>query len=226
MPSRCAACGRNGAALCPACRAQIPHLNPRCPLCGQPCVLGRFCSACRTEAEEYHFDGVFSYGAYEKTALKPAIRALKYQGVRIIGLMLGKMLGRQLLSQWRQAPDEIKTDGQTPLLLPIPLHPRRERERGYNQAFLIAQGVAASTAWPLARTLKRLSYQAPSAKMTYAARLKQKKYFTCQGQDLKGQTIILIDDIFTTGATAQAAAETLKQAGARYVFVATMAQSG
>ncbi len=226
LPSRCAACGQSGPVFCPACRAHIPRLEPRCPLCGQISRLGLFCSNCRPATEKYQFDGVFAYGVYEKTALKPAIRALKYQGVQIIGPMLGKMLGRQLSSQWQQGQDQIKTDGQPPLIIPVPLHPRRQRERGYNQAVLIAQGVSALTAWPLVQNLKRLSYQAPSAKMTYAARLKQKKYFLYQGPDLNGRTIILIDDIFTTGATAQAAAVSLKQAGARYVFVAVAAQSG
>lgn len=226
MPSRCAACVRSGSVFCPACRAHIPRLEPRCPLCGQISRLGLFCSNCRPTAEKYQFDGILAYGLYEKTALKPAIRALKYQGVRAIGPMLGKMLGRQLLSQWQQGQDKIKTNGEEPLIIPVPLHPRRQRERGYNQALLIAQGVATMTAWPLASGLKRLSYQAPSAKMTYSARLKQKKYFLYQGPDLSGRTIILIDDIFTTGATAQAAAGVLKQAGARYVIVAVAAQSG
>lgn len=223
LPSHCAVCGKNGPVLCPGCRARIPKLKPACPACGQKNVLGLFCPACKLKHTHYHFDGVFAYGAYEKSGLKPALSALKYQGAQTIGLMLGKMLGKQLAIGWRKIPTFLAT--QTPIIIPMPLHARRHRERGYNQALLIAQGVAATTGWPINTNLKRLSYQSPSAQATYQARAKQKKLFYCAPTDFNNKIAILVDDVFTTGATAQAASLALKQAGVKTILMATIAQS-
>lgn len=223
LPNRCAVCRRSGPTLCPACRARIPRLKIACPLCGKLSTLGLICDQCRTDT--FKFDGVISFGPYETSGLKPALQALKYQGVKDIGPKLGKMLGRILQAEWSKYSRSTNTS-LTPLIIPIPLHPRRERDRSYNQALLIAQGVEKISGWPLAaKSLTRHSYQAPSAGLTYDSRRIQKKIYSYHGENLTGRCIFLIDDIITTGATANIAALTLKEAGASLIIAATAAQT-
>ncbi len=81
------------------------------------------------------------------------------------------------------------------------------------------------TDWPISQKLKRLSYQAPSANNSYQKRLNQKKIFFYEPADLQDRTIFLVDDIVTTGATANHAAQALRQAGAKDIIVVSIAQS-
>ena len=222
FPSSCAVCRQPGKALCPACRVRIPRLSAVCPGCACKNALGLFCADCQ-KTQNYSFDGLFSYGAYENKILKSALRALKYQGAREIGLILGKMLGRQLAGSWTKAP--VSWLKQKPIIMPMPLHSRRQRERGFNQSLYIAQGISALSGWPIDQKMRRLTYQAPSAKLNYHDRQKQNKIFSYPDQLPPNQVIIIVDDIITTGATAQAAANALKEAGAKIVIVATVAKS-
>lgn len=220
FPGRCAVCHHAGPAICPACRASIKRLPISCPLCGRPSARGLICSAC-ADGNNLGFDGLIAYGSYEEAGLKTSLHALKFQGSIEIGHLLGKMLGRRLLSAWP------RDESARPILVPLPLHPRRERERGYNQALLIAAGVAAVTGWTLQDDiLKRTIYQAPSASLGYRHRQQQDKIFSYQGENLNKQTVILIDDIITTGETASAAAHVLRVGGAGTIIVATIARAG
>ena len=223
LPSQCAICGDKGPILCPTCRARLPRLIPHCPRCGGKSTLGLFCPSCLDIAKQYNFDGVISLSTYENSGLKPALHVLKYQGGQNIGVMLGKMLGRLLASHWRQTSTDISKT--IPIIIPLPLHPRRERERGYNQSLLIAHGIALVTGWPINQGLKRLSYQSPSARLNYSQRQKQAKFFVYQGTNITGKNVILVDDIITTGATVQATAKELKQTGAIKILIATVAKS-
>ncbi len=224
LPSQCAACGANGSVLCSACRAKVRSLSPVCPLCGRPSFLGFFCSSCQEQAQtQYAFRGIYAYGYYSDPILRAALRALKYQGVRSIGIILGKMWGRRIFSQAKKTKELFAL--RPPLLIPLPLHPRRQRARGFNQSLEITKGIAAITGWPISKDLKRLSYQAPSANSSYQARLKQQKIFFHQPTNLQDRTIFLVDDIVTTGATANHAAQALRQAGAKDIIIASIAQS-
>ncbi|PKM87627.1 hypothetical protein CVU83_02815 [Candidatus Falkowbacteria bacterium HGW-Falkowbacteria-2] len=218
FPGRCAACHQTGPAICPACRAKIKSLPIICPLCGQKeSPLGIICSKCDNP---YSFDGLIAYGSYEDSNLKAALHALKYQGAKEIGYLLGKMLGRRLLATWRHHR------GDTPILIPLPLHPRRLRERDYNQALLLTEGIATITKWPIQSVgLNRTRYQVPSARLGYRNRQQHDKIFAYKGDDLSNHIVILIDDVITTGETASAAALALKDGGTKTVIVATMARA-
>jgi ComF family protein len=227
FPENCITCKQAGSLFCPACRTSIKSSVSRCFFCGQKSTLGLVCKNCRQNNKDYPIDGIFYYGAYEQTYLKIALRALKFQGLRSLGLILGRMLGRKLSTEWQkyQLTNPIKKLA-NPLIIAIPLHRRRQHERGFNQSLLIAQGIVEICNWQINYNLKRLSYQKPSAKLKYSSRLQQKKIFKYSSIDnLQGQTIILVDDILTTGATAHAAALTLKQAGAGIIIMAVMAKS-
>ena len=223
LPESCLACRQTGQALCPACRALIKKIPERCPACGRGQKLGFFCSACAHLSNEVFFDGLIAYGDYQDRILARAIKAMKYQGVQKLGKTLGRMLGRRLIEHWRLS--SAKAPDNTPILMPIPLHPRRYRRRGFNQSLLIAAGISEKTGWPINEGLKRKSWQKPSAGLTYEQRRRQEKIFHYQGPSLQKQQIILVDDVVTTGATIQAASRTLKSAGAELVLAAVLAQS-
>jgi ComF family protein len=224
LPSHCLICHQAGPTLCPACRVKIKALPSHCPLCGKKSNLGFICSGCHRPENNLYFEAVFALGKYEQTNLKPILQALKYKGLRPLALIIGRMLGRHLAGEWHHY--SLKHPNDEVIIIAIPLHKKRLRERGFNQAQLLAQGVAEICPWPLDLKLKRLSHQKPSASLNYSARLKQKKIFVYQSDNsLTNKTIILIDDVFITGATANAAAHALKQAGAKKIIVAVVAKS-
>lgn len=228
FPEHCVICKQAGSLFCPACRIQVKSVSARCAVCGKKSNLGLTCKKCYRDNSDYPIDGVFAYGAYEHTHLKSVLKALKFQGLRQLGLILGRMLGRKLLERWhRYQLMQATASLPAPIIIALPLHRRRQRERGFNQSLLIAQGLAEICGWKIDYNLQRRSYQKPSAKLNYQLRLRQNKIFRYQkNANLQGQTIILVDDIFTTGATAFAAALALKQAGAGIIIVAVVAQSG
>ncbi len=222
LPTACATCGRSGTSFCPHCRAHILRKPRCCPLCGRNNQLGLFCVNCQTIAKNYAFSGIYAYGNYRQATLQTAIKACKDRGVKDIGYKLGKMLGRALKADWQQAPPAWQIT--TPHIIPIPLHPRRQRERGFNQSDLLAAGLSQASGWAWSKQLQRLKYRQTSSYLSDNRRQEQAPIFVCPKNALNGQTIILVDDIVSTGATAQAASIALKQAGANNILVAVMAQ--
>ncbi|MDD3285677.1 MAG: phosphoribosyltransferase family protein [Patescibacteria group bacterium] len=218
LPESCLNCRRPGPALCPACRAQIQKIPALCPACGRAQSLGLFCLNCRQTHQTVSFDGIFAYAYPSDSIMSKAIRVLKYQGAKSLGRSLGKMLGRRLAIAWTQAPEAIKQ--REVIIIPIPLHPRRQRARGFNQSQLIATGVSKTTGWLINEGLKRKSWRQPKASSSF-----RHEIFAYSGELLTGKNIILVDDTFATGTTAQAAAQALKTAGADTILVAVLSQS-
>ena len=112
------------------------------------------------------------------------------------------------------------------ILMPIPLHPRKERVRGFNQALLLAQDIRAHTSIPLdAHTLIRIASTPPQTTLSAQSRRENVEHiFSLRDQDkVRGKTIILVDDVKTTGATLEQAARVLKQAGAKEIWAITFA---
>lgn len=161
---------------------------------------------------------LFAWGYYGGP-LKRAIAALKYQNQRQLGPWLGELLAtawlapqRQQLTWCRQLPPAL-------VVVPIPLHADKWRERGFNQALLIAQGFCRQTQLPLrGEGLVRHRFTTPQFGLTDQERQHNLAGAFAIGSDLriKGQAkpqVLLLDDIFTTGATIAAATQILKQAG-------------
>jgi len=165
---------------------------------------GLLCRSCAKEPPA--FSEACHLGTYDGR-LAALIRGLKYEAHRQWGVALGQWLGEAL--QRRRVRFEC--------VVPVPLDAGRERERGYNQARLVAQGVAMQTGRPLVDALVRIRPTQPQAKLPQAERRKNVKgaFWARDPKKVRGRRIVIIDDVLTTGATAHEAAAALQRAGGR-----------
>jgi len=146
------------------------------------------------------------------------IRALKFHQQLGLARLLGEQLARRL------APETARPD----LIIPVPLHGARLRERGYNQALEIARPVARAFGVLLDfRSLVRVRATAPQTGMTVAARRKNLRgaFAWHAGSEMRNLRVALVDDVMTTGSTVQAAAKCLRAAGAREVEIWVIARA-
>jgi ComF family protein len=211
----------------PICReclhALQPLSGPMCEVCGRPFVSEEAglvarprCGYCRRGV--YHFDAARSYGAYDEAMVR-AITLLKYSGVVPLG-------------GWFAARREELVARELKLLLadvvvPVPLHPSRLHERGYNQAELIARPLARRLKLPCRTYLLVRTRPRPNKlKLTRHERWETVRgaYATREGTRVDNLRILLVDDVFTTGATLDACARALRTAGTARVLGLTVAR--
>ena len=218
FPRHCLGCRREGWLLCPDCSAGLPRLEPPyCPVCAQPGFAGRS-GRCRWCSETPPaVDGIRSPFLMEGI-VQEAIHALKYRGLRVLAPELGVLLSQYLESN--PLPAE--------LIVPVPLHRRRLRSRGYNQAALLAQELGKRSGLPVDDSLLVRSMDSPP--QVAAADREQRRSnvsgsFQCVAA-VPYRTILLIDDVATTGSTLSACAAALKDAGANQVWGLTLAREG
>lgn len=149
--------------------------------------------------------------------LRRAIHAFKYNYTRDLAVPLGEMLA----TFWRAFP--LPAD----VVVPVPLHPRRLRERGYNQSALLAVYLGECTGLPvLTESLHRIRHTRSQARLD-ARQRKQNVAgaFACLGDAVRGRSVLLVDDVCTTGATLEACSVALKEGGARSVWALTLARA-
>jgi competence protein ComFC len=215
FPRRCVGCGKMGDLLCASCCQKLPRLLPPfCQKCGKPESSGVLCPACW--GQQTDIDGIRSVFRFEGT-VRRAIHDLKYRNLKSIAACLATLMANYL----RDNP--VHGD----LLVPVPLHRRRLRERGYNQSSLLAEKLGKLTALPvLDGSLCRLKDSLPQARTTTVEERRRnvEKAFACQNGKLRGKTFILIDDVCTSGATLESCAAALKTAGAVSVWGLTLAR--
>ena len=168
------------------------------------------CALCRLGLNR--FDAAYSFGGYEGV-LRKLIHLFKYGKVRPLARPLGALLAAAL-------PREERFDAVTPM----PLHWLRHWRRGFNQAELLAREVSRRTGVPLIKPVRRRRATAPQAGMTNAQRRTNVAGAFAVRGDLTGLRLLLIDDVATTGATANACAAALKRAGAARVALLTLAR--
>lgn len=184
------------------------------------------CGQCRKG--EYKFALARSYGLYAGN-LRAVILQLKFQHRE----RLGKRLGELLVSVWR--PFEEPSEGETPVVVPVPLHLSRERERGFNQAALLARGLSRGLRqkWGRegprvdGRCLRRTRATLPQTGLSLQARRENVLgvFAVASAEDIRGRVVVLVDDVMTTGATLSACAGALKRAGALRVIALTLARA-
>ena len=211
LPPRCAGCGAITAEVdlfCPRCWPQVEFLSGGCQRCGQPleATEADTCGACHAGGSA--IDRMRAAVAYGDAARSIAIR-LKY------GRKTG--LARTMASYMRRQLGELSPDA---VLVPVPLHRGRLWQRGFNQAALIAAALARSTGAESDMALLRRIKATPKLKgMSPSERRRAVSgaFALRTGKEVKGRTIILVDDVFTTGSTAEACARVLKRKGAARV---------
>ncbi|MGB3534200.1 MAG: ComF family protein [Microcoleaceae cyanobacterium] len=207
-------------------------LKPNCPLCYRPAETC-FCSDCRKQLQDCQFPAglrwkndipVFIWGRYDG-ALKQAITKLKYHNSPEIAQPLGEQLGEAWLDTAESTLGQL-------VVVPIPMFAAKQKKRGFNQAELIARSFCKITGLPLkSQGLRRVRNTTAQFSLSSKERQKNLKSAFSLGRDFRQsrirRSVILVDDIFTSGATVKAAIKTLKRAKipvAGVVAVATTRQ--
>lgn len=222
LPPRCVICGKVETWLCDVCAQLLPVAHrPTCPRCGDAWDDVGLCARCR--AAPLHVAPITSVFLFQG-AVRDAIHALKYRG----GRHVVRPLAERMAAYWRDVG--LHSD----LLVPVPLHPEREMQRGYNQSALLAVALAPQVEVPVELTiLYRTRATASQTHLDRQARWDNvKDAFACSdapeqgyGHDLTGLRITIIDDVATTGATLDACAVALLAQGARSVSAFTLAHA-
>lgn len=209
-----AACTRNRG-LCDPCRAELPRLGHSCTLCALPLPnpVDTLCAQCLQQPPPFAASHACWFYAYPVAQL---IQRFKFQQDLAAGRTLADAAAAALL------PSTARPD----ILVPVPMHWRRQFARGYNQAHLIAQIFADEWRIPLApRLLRKRTPTGTQAQLKRRARLQNLGGTFAAGPQVKGLHIGLVDDVITTGATLEAAAKTLLNAGARQVSTYALART-
>ncbi|RLA88267.1 MAG: ComF family protein [Deltaproteobacteria bacterium] len=221
LPRFCLFCGapagpEPGAAICSECQSQIEWIHsPMCPCCGAPfhgAGPDHLCSPCQLHPPPYHRARAV---ALYNGPVAQAIKNLKYRRGLIYARLLKNWLATSLGLELAQAAD---------LILPVPLHSRRVRSRGFNQALILAQAFPDR---PLGRDLL-IRTRATKPQVGLSGKERQENvhraFAVKDPAAVAGKNILLIDDVFTSGATVRECAQVLLKAGAKQVEVLTVAR--
>jgi ComF family protein len=228
LPTSCSFCNGSVAEsrvpfFCFSCWSDFAVMSgPICPRCGRPFESpealshspDHLCGACRRQAPD--FDQALSAGIFEGP-LREAIHQFKYRPCR----SLGKPLARWMAGT-------IRVIQPIDLIVPIPLHSSRLRKRGFNQALLLAAELGKCTQLPLSfDNLVRIRPTRPQVELSGTERIKNVAgaFALNRPGAVLGRSILLIDDVFTTGATMNECARVLKKAGAAQVTAFTAARA-
>ena len=232
-PPRCAACGefmwdgplvRNPgpSPFCPDCFGAVRRIrSPRCPICGVPFSSwiedDHPCEDCLSKRPFYDASG--SPFVYEGPVME-AIHRLKYRSEGFLAESLGPLLSG-FVREWLREEKGL-------FVMPVPLHPKRLRERGFNQSLLLARHVAEDRGHRLDFfSLRRTKYTLPQSWLTREERKKNVRgAFQLIGrQAFKGTKVLLVDDVFTTGNTLNECARSLRRNGCAKVLCVTLARA-
>ena len=215
FPQWCLGCGREGDLICHPCRSTLPRvMPPLCPRCGKPQPSGILCPACVSWQSE--IDNIRSPFRFEGV-IRQAIHQLKYRNLRALAELLAEFLYDYLVAN--PIPGEV--------LVPVPLHQKRLRERGYNQSNLLSRELGKLANLPVVADCLIRQRHAPPQARTATLDERQNNVadaFTCRDKGLQDRQVLLIDDVTTSGATLDACAVALKASGATSVWGLTLAR--
>jgi len=224
-PPACALCGgktRAGEYLCDECEAKAPRIvAPFCQQCSGPfdgAISGAFTCANCAHRKIYFDAAVAVYRG--RGIVRQIIHTFKYD--RQVHL-------RHLVARWLCAAfDDDRLSGrQFDIVVPVPLHPTRQRERGFNQARLLADLLSLRISIPCRPLLKRIRYTTTQTALDRAERMENlhNAFRLRKNANVRGLRVLLIDDVLTTGSTLSECARVLKRAGAVSVYAATAARA-
>ncbi len=217
FPLRCVGCGRAGSLFCDACAQAVPPLpQPLCPHCGQPQASVLLCAPCRALAND-PITMARAAAAYS-SPLRPAIHALKYENQpRIAPLLARYLVAAFAHAEWQGVAIDA--------VAPVPLHAERLAARGFNQSELLAAEFCRRTGLPLATLwLQRHRDTRPQVGLNRHERSHNVHDSFVASAAVAHKRLLLIDDVYTTGATLRACAAAARAAGARDVYALTLAR--
>lgn len=220
FPPRCVFCGGMPSeafpelSSCTSCLESMPDPAACCRYCAYPLPdPDEPCPVCR--GQRFSFSGACAVGLYRGT-LKKNIHRFKYHGYKGLARPFGHLMAGQVRKSGWPRPD---------LVVPVPLHKKRFMERGYNQAWLLASVVAKELEVPLSSALVRSRYTPSQTSLGGSERRQNVRDVFCAAENVNVRgRVLLVDDILTTGATADSAAAALLAAGAAEVFLAVIAR--
>ena len=204
---------------CENCAGKLPYIKNLCPKCGNSMANGErgVCFECKTKNFEFEQAvSVFEYvGLIEK-----AVHNFKYNYVKPNFEPFGEYM-TETLAEWGIEPDIITY---------VPMLKKKQKQRGFNQAELLARYVAERSGMPCAGIVEKVKENLSQASLNYISRQENiKDCFAVRKEYrgiIRGATVLLIDDIFTTGATCNEVSKILKLAGVEKVYVLTLAHTG
>lgn len=220
FPLRCPVCDDIvtpfGEKICFGCMKKLRYITPpRCMRCGKKLDSEEkeYCRDCSNKSHGF----VRGRALYEYGSVAPGIYRFKYKNRREYADFFGEEMARYLGDFIR----ETAPDG----LVPVPLHKKRQRSRGFNQSYLLAEAIGRYTGIPVyGSLLKRVKNTVPLKRLNPEERQNNlKKAFIMVGNDVKLKTIMIIDDIYTTGSTVDEAAAVLMAGGVEKVYFLALA---
>lgn len=225
FPKRCPVCHKpvpyyeRNQGICKACIKRLPLIGDnRCYLCGRRLSHEEkeLCEECKKSRGMHHYTRGLALCSYDEV-MRESIYRFKYGGRQEYGKVYGEIMADCFTDFMRQAGVEA--------IIPVPLHPDRERKRGFNQAAVLAKALGSRSKIPVfenlvVRTVNTLPMKSLSGKKRQN---NLKKAFKIVQNDVKLNITIIIDDIYTTGSTIDAIAEVLRNAGCSRVYFLTLA---
>jgi ComF family protein len=218
-PGHCLLCRTHtyaGRELCDGCHADLPWIRVACPRCAAPLAAasaGRACGKCQRKAPP--FDRARAALQYQ-APVDRMILNLKYHRRLELARTLGELLATH-----------IDNAGESPdVIVPVPLHPTRARERGYNQSLEIARVIAQRLRLPLvASAARRVRATAAQTALPLKQRARNVRNAFVVDADLKGKHVAVVDDVMTSGHTVSALAKALRRAGAKEISIWVVARA-
>lgn len=224
FPPKCMGCaeplwGQGQGVLCASCHEELPWIGPdACRRCGEApgrhAVLGESCERCRRESIEFtRATAVFRF----VNAVPELVHNLKYGNARHLAKPMGLLMAERL--------QEAAFPSRFDCVVPVPLHRKRLKQRGYNQSDLLARPIAKALDLPLLPDLlRRAAYTEPQVNLTTEERRRRPHgSFACDRR-CDGYNVLLVDDVLTTGSTVSACARVLREQGARRIYVVALAR--
>lgn len=215
IPPNCGGCDTTGERWCAACHAAIHQIGAQvCPICGEPQHTAEVCQRCQTAPPE--FTQLRSVAVYEGV-LGRAMRRLKYKS----DVGLGEALAKYLIDACQ------RSDWQVDLITAVPIGAQRKRERGYNQVGLLARPLSYAVSVPYQPgALQKCRDIRTQVGLNLQERIQNVEgAFLAQPPLVRGKSVLVIDDVTTTGATIRACAQALRRAGATAVYGLTLARA-